>query len=205
MSESNNKCAILTTNTSALESSHQLLMETLRDREQAIVQYLSILGPALAGFVWLLHSDTSNAKFFIVGTIGVLLSLLLGAIYSLALGYNYRYLILELAKLEAFMKISDIMLVGWPRSKQDFLNRYKLCRIPWCTPPEIIKVFWWAFLAGIIGVSITAWIYKPEKLVLWLVLPIGVVCLLVGGLLTPIRLGLKLKKLCDKEPESWDI
>jgi hypothetical protein len=39
----------------ALESMHKLLLEALRHREQEIVRYLAILGPALGGFVWLLH------------------------------------------------------------------------------------------------------------------------------------------------------
>jgi len=191
------------TSTAALESMHKLLLEALRHREQEIIRYLAILGPALGGFVWLLHSGTGNKGVFTVGTMGVLLLLLLGAVYSLALGYNYRYIVLELAKLEVVLGIRDAMLVRWPRSKQDFLDRYKLCCcIPWCTPPEVIKVFWWAFLAGIVGVSITAWTYKPEALVLWLVLLMGAGCLLVG-LLAPIWFGFKLRRQCSNEPESW--
>ncbi len=28
--------------------------------------------------------------------------------------------------------------------------------MPWCTPPEIIKVFWWAFLVAMVGVASVA-------------------------------------------------
>jgi hypothetical protein len=182
---------------------HKLFLETLRHREQDVVRYLAILGPALGGFVWLLNLGTGVVVVFIAGTVGVLLLLLLGAFYSLALGYNFRYIILEVAKLEALLKIRDAMLVGWPRSRKDFLDRYNWHGIPWCTPPEIIKGFWWAFLVGIIGVAVTACIYKPDTLVRQVVIPTGAVCLLVGGLL-PIWFGRKLRMICEKEPETWD-
>lgn len=143
-----------------------------------------------------------------VGTIGVQLLLLLGAIYSLALGYNYRYILLELAKLEVFLRVKDVILVGWPRSRQDFLDRYTLpFKIPWCTPPEIIKVFWWAFLFGIAGVTMAAYYYyieKPNALWLWPVIFTGVISFLTG-LILPIRFGFKLRKLCNREPETWDF
>lgn len=190
--------------TEVLQSTHKLLLEALRHREEEIIRYLAILGPALGGFVWLLHSGTDNVGVFTVGTMGVLVLLCLGALYSLALGYNYRYIILELAKLETVLGIRNAMLVGWPRSKKKLLDRYKTCcSIPWCTPPEIIKIFWYAFLTGIMGVTITAWTYKPCALVLWLVILTGVVFFLVG-LLAPVYFGSKLRKKCKQEPESWD-
>lgn len=40
------------------EGIHKLLLEALRYREQEIFRYLAIPGPALGGFVWLLHSGT---------------------------------------------------------------------------------------------------------------------------------------------------
>lgn len=134
---------------------------------------------------------------------GVLLLLLLGTIYSLALGYNYRYIVLELAKLEAVLQVRDAMLIGWPRCTKDFLTRYRLWGIPWCVPPEVIKVFWWAFLVGIAGVTVTVCAYGSETIALWLVIPTGVVCL-IAGLLSPIWFGIKLKKCVEKEQKPWD-
>jgi hypothetical protein len=188
---------------SALENMHKLLLEALRHREQEIFRYLAILGPALGGFVWLLHSAKGEVNLFTVGTMGVLFLLFLGTIYSLALGFNYRYIVLELAKLEAVLQIRDAMLIGWPRFRQAFLDRYRLWRLPWCTPPEIIKIFWLAFLAGIIWVTVTALICGPALLIKWLVVLTGAVCFLVA-LLAPIWFGLKLKKHCLREPQSWD-
>lgn len=203
MSEPGSRGANPTNRIDALESMHKLLLEALRHREQEIVRYLAILGPALGGFVWLLHSGTGSVDVFTVGTIGVLLLLLLGAVYSLALGYNYRYITLELAKLETLLGIRSAMLESWPRSPKNFLDRYRICCcIPWCTPPEVIKVFWWAFLVGIVGVTVTACLFKAEPLVLALVIPSGTICLLIG-LLSPICLGCKLRKQCKKEPETW--
>jgi len=197
-----NRDASPTNSTSALVNMHKLLLEALRHREQELVRYLAILGPALGGFVLLLHSGTCVAFVFIVGTVGVLLLLLLGAVYSLALGYNFRYIILELAKLEALLKIRDAMLVGWPRSRKDFLDRYKIWGIPCCVPPEIIKIFWLAFLVGIVGVTVTACIYMPKTLVLKIVISSGTACLLVG-LLLPFWFGYKLRNKCEQEPEVW--
>lgn len=193
--------------TAVLETMHRLLLEALRHREQEIMRYLVILGPALGGFVWLLKSGTGDKGIFTIGAVGVLLLLGLGALYSLALGYNYRYIVLELAKLETVLGVRDAMLAGWPRSKKDFLERYTICRcIPWCTPPEIIKIFWLAFLVGMVGVTITCSIYKPDKpeaLIRWLVICVGVVSVLIG-LLAPIVFGCKLHNQCKKEPDSWE-
>ena len=188
----------------ALGNTHRLFLEALRHREQEIIRFLAILGPALGGFVWLVDSGSENVGVFVIGTVGVLLSLLVGALYSLALGYNFRHLTLELAKLEAKLQIVDSMLEGWPRSREKFLERYKLCCfIPWCTPPEIIKVFWLAFLVGIVGVTVAASVFEQDALVLSIVIPFGSLSFLVG-LFSPIHFGCKLRRQCEQEPESWE-
>ena len=91
----------------------------------------------------------------------MLLVLLMGAFYSLALGYNYRYIILQLAKLEATdtlaLKSKDVVLAYWPRKVEDFEKGSRWGVIPWCTPPDIIKVFWIAFLVCILGVTAVAY------------------------------------------------
>ena len=188
----------------ALVNMHQLFLEALRHREQEIFRYLAILGPALGGFIWLIHGGPGSNGAFVVGTVSVLLLLLLGAVYSLARGYNYRYITLQLAKLEKKLKIEHYMLEGWPRSRDVFLARYKLlCSIPWCTPPEVIRVFWWAFLTGTVGVTASACLIKPVVLLLAVVIPVGVACLVVGGFLLPWHYGRKLHERCKQEPENW--
>lgn len=188
-----------------LEGMHRLMLEALRHREQEIFQYLVILGPALGSFIWL-YLKNVNAAAFIAGTIGVLLLLLLGTFYSLTLGYNFRYIILELAKLETILGVRDAMLNDWPRTPEDFLQRYKWGRIPWCTPPEMIKVFFWAFIGGIIGVLIMVWQFKPTIIEIkqqCLIIVIGGICLVLG-LLAPIWFGWKFRKQVRKEPETWE-
>ncbi len=178
-----------------LENMHGLFLEALRHREQEIFHYLAILGPALGGFGWLLYYRSGHEAEFALGTIVIISLLLLGAVYSLALGYNYRYIVLELAKLETVLKIRDVMLVGWPRSREDFLSRYKRC-----TPPEIIKVFWWAFLGMIALVTIIACCFSGKFR--FLIILYGLVCFGAGLCWFPIYYGNKLRKICEQEPET---
>ena len=188
----------------SLRNMHDLLLQALRHREQEIFQYLTILGPALGGFAWLYVGNFSTGVFT-AGTVGVLLVLFLGALYSLVLGYNYRYLVLQLAKLEAALGIRDIMIVNWPRSSQDFLDHYRLRRrMAFCIPPEIIKVFWWAFLMGLFAITAKAWEHQPGIADSWPILVVGVMSLVLGGLLFPMCLARKLRRTCEKEPPMWD-
>jgi hypothetical protein len=191
----------------ALRRMHVILFEALRHREQEIFRYLAILGPALGGFIWLLYRR-AEPFVFTVSTIGILMLLLLGAVYSLALGYNYRYITLEQAKLEARLQIESVMLAGWPRSREDFLKRCSPFR-----PPEVIAVFWWAFLVGIFVITIAASCFKPETwksvevyTVRATVILIGIACLLLGFLRAK-HFGRKLRSLCDLEfpPETVGV
>lgn len=140
----------------ALTNMHGALLEALRHREQEIFSYLGILVPALGGFIWLVvHFCADCPKqtcadktcvgegSFLAGMVGVLLMLLLGAVYSLALGYNYRYITFQLAKIEHKLEMEAAILGGWPKFPEGF-KKY----IGWCEPPEMIKVFWHAFLVG---------------------------------------------------------
>ena len=142
----------------SLRNVHKMFLEALRHREQEIIRFLAILGPALGGFVWLLGDIKEHPERFVGGTYGVLAVLLMGGLYALALGYNYRYLTLQLAKIEANKKIdlSGVMLKKWPRKPEDFVRGSRIGVIPWCTPPGIIKVFWLAFVACILGVTLVA-------------------------------------------------
>jgi hypothetical protein len=191
-----------------LQNTHGLLLEALRHREQEIFNYLAILGPALAGFAWILYANQPYNRvwigLFLFSCASVLLLLLFGAIYSLMLGYNYRYITLELAKIEYILGMTETMLEGWPKVPEAF-RRYAWGSIPVCLPPEIIKVFWAAFVAGIAGVMLTACLWMPTFLVYAVVLGVGAASLAVGGILYPIWLGYKLNNLCSRESkEAWD-
>jgi len=197
-----------------------LLLEALRHREQEIFRYLGILVPAITGFAWLVWAAVSYsssdeghaaatavpAPFFAAGTVGVLLILFFGAIYSLALGYNYRYITLELAKLETILGIKDAVLVGWPRSREGFRDRYMLLGcIPWCTPPDMIRVFWWTFLIFIAAVTAAATLvlFGMGSPTCPFVFAFGKACFAVA-FLAPIRFGQKLRKKYEEEKmEDW--
>ncbi len=111
-----------------------------------------------------------------------------------------RKLLDTVAKLEAKLKIRDAMLVAWSKTKQDFQAASVIIGcIPWCKLPEIIKVFWLAFVFGLLGVTTIACIYKLNCFVIC----IGALSLVIG-ILSPIYFGCKLKKILDNEPSSWD-
>lgn len=188
-----------------LEGEHRLLLEALRHREQEIIRYLAILGPALGGFVWLLTADAvkDDNKVFIIGTIGVQLLLFLGMHYSAALGYSHRHITLQLAKLEAILGVKDCILKAWPRSPKDFIARYqKTDGGPWCEPPEVIRSFWLAFIAGELGVTLAAFVFRPSCFVFVFLGALGLF-FAWKGYQFPAHYGKKLREQCEKETDQW--
>jgi len=138
----------------ALLNMHKAYLNALRHREQDIVRFVLILVSTLGGFVWLFQVDSPyRAGALIVGTYGVFLVFLVGAFYALTLGYNYRYLTLQVSLLEHRFGLKEIMMAGWPGGQDDPVEDVrKRCLwgvIPCCTPPEIVKYFWLAFVFGI--------------------------------------------------------
>jgi len=116
--------------------------------------------------------------------------------YSLALGYNFRSILLQLAKFENRLGIKPAMLRGWPKSLSSF-NKYTC----YCTPPEVILVFWWSFVFSIIGVCAAAIIVEPHLSVWLIVGAVGVSCFLCATL-SPLCFGWKLKRLVCKEKNA---
>lgn len=202
-------------NTKSLLEVHKLLMDALRHREQEIMRYIAILAPAIGGFIWLLIKREQNPPIddtiFTIGAGGILLLLFIGAFYSLALGYNYRYITLQIAKIENHLSIEKVMLKGWPKRKKDFLERYKLNvkilskvldkfdKNYWCTPPEIIKVFWYAFLITIIAVTAASCFVDLNIENKILIVVMGLLSCLIGYIILPIHYGKKFYKMCNLE------
>ncbi len=142
----------------AVENMHKTFLEALRHREQEILRFMAILAPALVGFIWLLKVDlrSGNGSFiFTAGTLGVLFLLTVGALYSLALGYNFRYVTLQLAKMESgyCLNIKEFILESWLRTAKQWEEKYKK---KWCSPPEIINVFWLSFIIATFLIAIMA-------------------------------------------------
>lgn len=181
--------------TNMLLDKHRLMLEALRTREQDIIRYLVILGPALAGFTWLIRYFNEVGEIsFAIGTGGIIFILFIGGWYSIALGYNYRYIQFHLMKLEKPLKRGLYMPSSWPKDKDDFKKRYgKLC-----LPPEIIKVFWFSFVFLIGGITVAAYCIsgKPYRTFL--------VCFglwtLIMSILMPICYGCKIVKIDNPKP-----
>lgn len=210
----------------ALVNMHGAFLEALRHREQDIIRFVAILGTALASFVWILgQKEMQEPAPFVAGTYGILLVLVVGAFYTLALGYNYRYLTLQLAKLEseANLKLRSSVLHQWPREPKDFEKRCRWGVIPWSTPPGIIKVFWIAFILSILLVVVAGTVAQYKILPVhasctqpsdsgireaWTALArpfpwVGAACLLIS-LLGPVHVGYKMLRACEGEPsEEW--
>lgn len=203
----------------ALMNMHGKFLDALRHREQDIIQFLGILGPALGGFIWLLGDLADHPFRFVAGTYGVLLVLFMGASYTLALGYNYRYMILQLAKLEAHPRLClrEVTLAYWPRRVSEFKKGSRWGFLPWCTPPDIIRVFWLAFLICIIGVTVVAWVADRDVFPIGATsqpvtaheglkamkagIPVAGVAAFFLSLIGPIIVGNKMLRACRKESE----
>jgi hypothetical protein len=137
-------------------------------------------------------SGTDKPAVFVTGTLGVLFLLLVGAVYTVALGYNYRYITLQLAKIENLIDIRDFISVGWPRDAKVFAEKYGR----WCEPPEVIKVFWLTFLVAIAGVTISAaFLVNTQS---WVIVLSGGTAMGVA-LITPAYYGRKIWYTCRME------
>jgi len=181
-----------------LADMHKLFLEALRQREQDIMRYLAILGPALAGYIWLLSKiDDIDKTIVTIGIAGIIFVLLVGAVYSVALGYNYRYITMQLAKMESKMKIRPNILAAWPREVKDFRKIY-------CEPPEIIKVFWISFLTAIIGIGVATCFFEGFTITSCKIIPLSLFAFQVG-FYSPIYYGRKLRKICKAEGPCWDF
>jgi len=196
---------------------HQLLLEALRHREQEVLKYLAIIGPVLVGFVWLISKYPKEISIgaFCFGSIGLIFTLLLGACYCIALGYNYRVITFQIAKDEENIGVSKKALSAWPRGINQWIDRTRLGHYlylpaswkdskifdcPWCFPPEVISIFWYAFVIGIIYLTVAVSIILKDdtRTTTVVVAGFGLMCLGLS-LLVPYLYGRKLRKVCEKE------
>jgi len=190
---------------SIAETMHGALLEALRHREQEIFSYLAILVPALGGFLWLLlHRSAGGGEdlALFAGTLGTLLLLFLGVGYSLTLGYNFRYVTFQLAKIENHLQVENVILQGWPRSPQVFRTQYRLWGFAYCAPPEMIKIFWGAFLIGMLWVIGVYWSIGSSAPHRGIVVSVGG-ALFLSGLGGPFWFGKKLDRLFSREGDGW--
>ena len=199
---------------------HKLFLEALRHREQEVLKYLVIIGPALGGFVWLSSKYPKDIDIgtFCMASIGLMSVLLLGASYCIALGYNYRIITFQIAKEERNMGTLGKVLDAWPRTLDDWFERTKLGHYfpfpkqyrdskmsewAWCFPPEIICVFWYAFLVGIVYMTVATCILSTSVSATLTMAVLGFLFLCVS-LLTPHIYGRKLRNVCQKEKKGLE-
>lgn len=206
----------------AILDMNKLFLEALRHREQEIVRYLVIIGPALGAFVWMLSRYYENPLTFgsralAIGSIGLMLLLLLGAWYCMALAYNYRSVVLQLTKTEEALEVWSVVLKGWPGCPQDVIKSTKLGSIrflrfllrlketsrgynlPCMVPPELICVFWLGFVSGIGYLTISTCLALDSGCAARVVVWVGIACFLIALLGGPALYGSKLRRLCEKE------
>jgi len=194
----------------AVENMHKTFLEALRHREQEILRFIVILAPALGGFIWLLNLESKNVTFiFTVGTLGILFLLLVGALYSLALGYNFRYVTFQIAKMESdyCLNIKEFMLNSWERTADEWAKKYKKKR---CFPPEIIKVFWLSFVIAKVLIVLAATFFlhtKCENMMrqICMIISGGLFCIVIAALIAPFYYGRKLYNMCysEKKEGKW--
>ena len=192
----------------AIENMHKTFLEALRHREQEILKYIALLAPVLAGFIWLLKVDLSseNGPFiFTAGTLGVLFLLTVGAFYSLALGYNFRYVTLQLAKMESdyCLNIKKFILESWLRTAKQWEDEYEKRK---CLPPEIINVFFWSFIIATFLIAIMAVLFlfaTCENLYVQICIILGWLALCIIFVLLGLRrYSRKFRDYCKKEVEG---
>ena len=190
--------------TDALRDKHQQLLIALRQREQDVIRYLAILVPAFGGFYWLIDkriSDNLPEKVFLLGGIGIQFILTVGAAYTLMLSYNYRYIVIQLAKLESKLNLENATLEGWLKwSKDGSLEEYqKRMGNWWKMPPEIMKVFWVTFLISIFFVTLIQLFYLCTPCYRGWSALCGALGLVIGAVLMPESLCSKLQKILSDE------
>ncbi len=173
----------------ALLNMQQQYLEALRNREREAVQFIVLLASALGGFAWalkLVPDLKDNLLSFVAISVGVLILLMLGAAHSLALGYNYRYLILQLRKVETALSVKQYVLRAWDKPISCRNETDPACDHEF-TPPEIIKQFWIAYLWGIAVVASTASIVvsQVEIFVATLVAFLGIYLIILGAKYIP--------------------
>lgn len=122
---------------------------------------------------------------------------LIGTLYSAALGYNYRCILMQLKKLEEELEIQKYILASW-RTPIEKLCYKTFCGIPWCGPPEVIKWFFYSFPILTLSTTSVAWLESENCQYSYVLWPLGIAFAIIG-FCVPIYYGKKIQRLCCKE------
>ncbi|TET39242.1 MAG: hypothetical protein E3J72_00945 [Planctomycetota bacterium] len=148
-----------------LREFYKILLESMRTREQALLRFLALFGAPIAGYIWILvhHNQTksdiniSNAGL-LAAALGTILIQILGAIYILALSYNFRSMQIACDKIEKEFNIVDKMPKGW-RLTRERIGKWGLLDFA----PEMFKVILFFPLFTIPAVCFT-YVYKVHAM-----------------------------------------
>jgi len=104
------------------------------------------------------------------------------------------------------LEIKDFMLKYWLRTPKQWKEKYKKGK---CFPPEIIKVFWLAFVIAKFLVVLAAGVFlytKCENVTVQIHLVIigGLFCIIIAAWFAPCHYGKKLRGACEDEPDEWN-
>ena len=169
---------------SSLNILYAKLLDALRHREQEIFRYLAIVAPAIGGLLGLsMYSGLLSDVWLITAMFGLQLLTTVGGWYALALSYNYRYVLAQIRLLENALGIEPFIVPPWRRSRG---------RSTWCWPPEIIKVFWCAFLALAVMIALATCLARPNAVVTVISVVASLSFLSIQGLILPAYYGAKL-------------
>ncbi len=176
---------------------NELYLRALRQREDDVVKFLGLLVPALVGYIWLLtkSSEVCEQTLF-SGTVGVIFVLSVGAVFTVALGFNYRYITLQMAKIDVFYSVDKLVLKKWPRKPGDF-------KMIFCSPPEILKIYWISYLILILLICCISCLFIDKCSYLCIIFVISFIALLFSILL-PFYYGCKIQKICELEGINWN-
>ena len=164
----------------ALLNMQEQYLQALRSRESEVLQFITLFVSALGGFAWVLEraysqqgNISSEALYYYIPTImAILLILTLGATHTLALGYNYRSVVLQLRNVERKLDVESVILKEWIETSQKY--KFKL--------PEMLKVFFVAYCLGIILVTTVSVLYallQKSEFVVYFILPFSLAMMLL--------------------------
>jgi hypothetical protein len=162
-----------------LKALHLLLVGNLRQREAQVSWPCWFLIPAYLIYIGLLCGMLSlklGLAVFVIGSLVVTLILFWGAVYGLALSYNYRCLQVQIRKLEHLLDLDSAVLSSWRRVKAggrildlekeigDIVAQAQGGKpeaprpqlLPLRFPPEVLSVQLWFFLISAFLVNISS-------------------------------------------------
>jgi len=92
----------------------KIYLNALQSREREVLQFLAIFVAGAGAFAWLIKEKANfHYIYFTSATALILILLYAGIIYSMALSFNYRSVVLQIRKLEYALDVDKHILNAW--------------------------------------------------------------------------------------------